>query len=323
LAQRNIYAYQVDFHNIKKGKDGKDVRSEFWDYNTFVDLLEDLLEQDQKDIKLNHSGWFHLLDSVEYRTIEVKEKIEGKETMVQKNCILGKFLYAEYGYKANYRDVDTLDSRISDKTLREGEERFVHFYIGEDGLLLLQGSQRLVRSKFEQYFQDFGNEFFENRGINLFTVSTLLKGDFIDEVNKLDNVMKIEVELAVEKPSSYENEVMKTARDQAIEFEANYAQIVWQRKYKKSGGLKGYVPFLSKIKPKGLKKPIQGVNNIKVLGNQNGELKRVYLSKISEKYTINVELDDNNQVIEESIYDEIRGVGSRREEIWRKENEQS
>jgi hypothetical protein len=316
MAERNIFAFQIDFQRIvKEGKE--EYYQDFWDYNIFKDLVENILERNQNDIKKIHNGWFQLLDGVKEYSDRM-EPLKKQRSKKLKN-LGGRFLYAEYGYVGDLRHVDTLAKRKNNKGIREGEEKYVYFVVREtDGLLLLQGDMKLVRSKFEDYFRTLGKDFLENRDIINITVSTLLRGDFIDEVKKLDDVNKIEIELAVEKTTSYENEVMKLAKNQAHEFSANYATITWQSKYRNES-LHGFQKFLESVKPRGTKKPIKGVSNIKVIGKQDGEYKRVYLSKISEKYPINVKLDENKVIVPSDIYSKIINLSMRRMKLWRGE----
>lgn len=314
--ERNFYAYQVDFQKLDKVEGDKEVFKDFWDFKNFSKMLTNVMSKKLNDLRIIHNGWFMLLDK--FNQVNTTFKYKNKE--VPYNYLVGRFLYAEFGYVGELWDVDTLAKRKNTKKPREGEEKFVYFLLREDGLLLLQGDMKVIRSKVENYFQVMGGEYMKNRGIYDITVSTLLRGDFIDEVKKLDAVSKIEVELAVEKTSSYENEVLLTAKNQAQEFEANYATLTMQSKYKKSG-LTGFEGFLNKIKPKGTKAPIGGVNNIKVIGKQDGEFKRVYLSKISEKYPVTVKVDENNNILEEEMYNKIKLIGTKRESLWREEED--
>ncbi|MGD6845248.1 hypothetical protein ACQCVH_22350 [Bacillus infantis] len=315
MAERNFYGYQIDFQEIRKDENQKEYYRDFWNATHFKELVADILDNNPNDIKQIHNGWFILLDQID----EYAEKylVNGKEE--EHNYLVGRFLYAEYGYVGKLRHVDTLAQRDNNKLPREGEEKFVYFYLRQsDGLLLLQGDMKVIRSKVEDYFAKFGKEYMENHDIHDLSIRTLLRGDFIDEVNRLDEVSKIEIELAVEKTNSFENELMTRARQQAKEFEANYATIIMQSKYKKDG-LKKIGEYIEKIKPRGTTAPIKGVNNIKVIGKQEGEFKRVYLSKISEKYTLNVEVDEKKNIDSDDLYNKVKDVGRKREELWRDE----
>jgi hypothetical protein len=314
--ERNFYAYQVDFQKLDKIEGDKEVYKDFWSFKSFTEMITGIKSQNINDLRIIHNGWFLLLDKIN----QVNTIIKKNDKEIPYNYLVGKFLYAEFGYVGGLWDVDTLARRDNTKKPREGEEKFVYFLLREDGLLLLQGDMKVIRSKVEDYLQTLGKEYMDNRSIYSVTVSTLLRGDFIDEVKKLDAVNKIEIELAVEKTSSYENEVLLSAKNQAQEFEANYATLTMQSKYKKTG-LAGYEKLLNTIKPKGRKAPVGGVNNIKVIGKQNGEFKRVYLSKISEKYPVNVKVDENNNIIEEEMYNNIKEMGTRRESLWREEKD--
>jgi hypothetical protein len=312
VAERNFYAYQIDFQKLKKSPDGKETYNNFWNYDNFKNMIDDIISRDKNDIKKIHNGWFMVLDEIK----ECSETVNNTEH----KYMVGRFLYAEYGYVGKLRHVDTLARRDNDKNPREGEEKFVYFYIrASDGLLLLQGDTKVIRSKVESYFSEFGKEYLQTQDIYDISVSTLLRGDFLDEIKKLDSVNKIEIELAVEKTNSYENELMRVAKKQAEEFEANYATIVMQSKYKKKS-LKGFEKFLEKIKPKGNAAPVKGVSNIRVIGKQDGELKRVYLSKISEKYSVNVKVDENKNLDPEDVYTKLKNTGLKRELLWREED---
>ncbi|HDR7065671.1 hypothetical protein COC65_16770 [Bacillus thuringiensis] len=316
MAERNFYAYQLDFQKLSKVDGENEVYADFWNYNNFKELLDNMLTRHINDIRKIHNGWFMLLDEIKEHTETVKRK--GKD--VEHKYIVGRFLYAEYGYVGMLRHVDTMEQRENDKLPREGEERYVYFYIrASDGLLLLQGDMKLIRQKVEGYFSEIGREYLQNHEIHDLSVSTLLRGDFLDEVNNLDEVTKIEIELAVAKVTSFENELMRTAQRQAEEFEANYATVVMQSKYRNKG-LKGFSGFLEKIKPKGTVQPVNGINNIKVLGKKEGDFKRVYLSKISEKYTVNVIVDDNKNIDANDMYNKVKEIGVKRVQLWRGES---
>jgi hypothetical protein len=314
--ERNFYAYQVDFQKLDKVEDDKEVYRDFWGFQNFKEMLSGIVAKHINDLRIIHNGWFLMLDK--FNEENETYKLKGKETAYK--YLVGRFLYAEFGYVGGLWNVDTLARRENTKKPREGEEKFVYFFLREDGLLLLQGDMKVIRSKVENYFQTLGKEYMDNRNIYGVSVSTLLRGDFIDEVKKLDAVNKIEIELAVEKTSSYENEVLLTAKNQAQDFEANYATLTMQSKYKQTG-LSGFEGFLNKIKPKGTKAPVGGVNNIKVIGKQDGEFKRVYLSKISEKYPVSVKVDENNNILEEDMYNKVKEMGKRRESLWREDGD--
>lgn len=312
MAERNFFAYQIDFQKIKESPDGKETYSSFWSYNNFKNMIDDIISKDKNDIKKVHNGWFMLLDEIK----EVSDTVNNTEH----KYMIGRFVYAEYGYVGKLRHVDTLEQRDNDKQPREGEEKFVYFYIrSSDGLLLLQGDIKVIRSKVEDYFSHLGKEYLQSHDIQDVSVSTLLRGDFLDEIKKLDIVNKIEIELAVEKTNSFENELMRMAKKQAEEFEANYATIVMQSKYKKTS-LKGFERLMEKIKPKGDDRPVKGVSNVKVIGKQDGEFKRVYLSKISEKYSVNIKVNENKNLDREDVYKKIRNIGLKREQLWREED---
>lgn len=317
MAERNFYAYQLDFQRLGKDSKGEDEYQDYWNYSKFKTMVDDILSRDPNDIKKVHNGWFMILDEINEITEKINAKLRGKSVKKEHKYLTGRFMYAEYGYVGKLRDVDTLAQRANNKKTREGEEKFVYFYIrASDGLLLLQGDMKVIRSKAEDYFYSLGKDYLDNNDVINFSISTLLRGDFLDEVSKLEDVTKIEVELAVEKTSSFENEVMKKAKNQAAELEANYATITWQSKYKKKG-LSGYQSLLETIKPKGTKAPVSGVSNIKVIGKQDGEYKRVYLSKISEKYKLDVKVDDKKNIDSRDMYNKVKDVGKKRQPLWR------
>jgi hypothetical protein len=321
LAQKNTYAYQIDFAKIKKVSKDKDVMKYYWDYDLLKRMFIELYQKDKNDIKIINSGWFYYLYYYKEYNESLDVVVNGIKKKEKRSFIMGKFLHAEYGSTADLRHADTLAKKKNNKGLREGEEKYVHFYVGSDGLLLLQGDVKLSRSRFETYFDELAKDFLKNENVNAFTVNTLLREDFIDEIDKLDQVSKIELELAIEKTTNFENEVMAETRQQAQEFDANYATITWQRKYKRDGTMKGYRTMLERFKPKGSDKPIKGVNNIKVIGKQSGDYKEVYLSKISEKYPLSVKLDSNNQVVSSDMYHKMKLAAARRERLWRSSDE--
>ncbi|WP_144501816.1 hypothetical protein [Bacillus thuringiensis] len=311
--EKNFYAFQLDFGKIVKDSKGNETYKEFWDYAQFKKMFESILDKDINDRKKLNNTWFMSLDQGN----EFSEKIDKEGKKLEHTYIVGRFLYAEYGYVGKLRHVDTMQQREHDKHPREGEEKYVYFYIrANDGLLLLQGDMKVIRSKVEEYIFNNGKEYLDSQQINNFSVSTLLRGDFLDEVKKLDEVTKIEIELAVEKTDTYENELMAVAQNHAKQVNANYATIVMQSKYKKEG-MSMVDKMLSRVKPNGSTRPINGVNNIKVIGKKEGELTRVYLSKISEKHVTKVKVDDNRVIDIDDIHKQMKEVGKKREGLWR------
>ncbi|ASB60326.1 hypothetical protein SC22_15930 [Bacillus sp. A053] len=324
MAEKFFHAFQVDIQKLITKKE-KEYLSDQWDSKVFIELLNSLSQRNPLDIRKTYSGWFMIIDEwfpkhVSNKVSSVQENPPKRKTDQENfDYIVGRFAYAEYGYVGDLRDVDTLVRRPNDKGIREGEEKFVYFYVRlSDGLLLLQGDMKVNRSKVEDYFSFIGKGFLQTKGFYDIAVRTLLRGDFLEEVKKLDAVNKIEVEIATEKPTSFENELLQETKKQALEFEANYATLSLSSKYKRGvEGMKNFESWLSKIKPKGTKAPVDGISNIKVIGKQDGDYKRVYLSKISEKYSVKVQLDDFNKIMSEKLYKAIHFVVVNRELLWR------
>ncbi len=298
-------SYQMDLEyidTIKEKDKKKEVYKSKWDAKSFKDVMLKLYQLDKQDRKRRYSGWFMYLEDL---------KVSGTTSLS------GRFRYAEYGYKGKWVHADSMEERDNDKSLREGEEQYVYFYFRlSDGLLLLQGDMKVTRSKVEDYISNIGKEKLKNSGYDNIAIRTLLREDFHKEIEKLDLVKLIEVEIQTEKTSSYENEAVIEAKRQAAEVEANYASVILRSKYRQQG-LKNIGQYLEGFKPRGSKTVASGVKNIKVIGDQNGELRRVYLDKIAEKYTRDLETDENKQLKKERVHTALNGIGEMREKIWR------
>ncbi|KDE46304.1 hypothetical protein DI43_15310 [Geobacillus sp. CAMR12739] len=74
VAERNFYAYQIDFQKLKKSPDGKETYSDFWNYCNFKGMIDDITSRN-KMIKKVHNGWFMLLDEIK----EFNEKVNNTE----------------------------------------------------------------------------------------------------------------------------------------------------------------------------------------------------------------------------------------------------
>ncbi|KKB34599.1 hypothetical protein QY97_02248 [Bacillus thermotolerans] len=92
--------------------------------------------------------------------------------------------------------------------------------------------------------------------------------------------------------------------------EATHVQLSYSAKRVKEGmSLSRVIPFIKKYKGK------QGITSIKVVGEQAGAEKNVYVNKYSEKYPIILKTDENNMLDKEDVYKKIQAVGKSRESL--------
>lgn len=301
---KNFYGYELDFTRINN-KNGKDEYQFIWDYQLIKDILIRCKTDDLADIKQIFGNWFLVVEDIEEINIE-------KENGSKTTYLAGRFVTGEYGRIGDLRNVDTMKTRKNNKQKREGEDKFIYFAIRkEDGLFLIQGDVKVSRGKVSEYLNLIGAELIKNNSYLDLDISTLLKKDFLDEIKNID-ISSVEVEIAVEKEISYENEIITAARNSAKEFEANYVKVEWLSKYKKSK-MKSVPQFLENIKPRGMGKPIKGINNIKVRGKEGSEDKTIFISRLSEKHELTLEFDTNNNPLKKEAYQQLSTLISNRD----------
>ena len=308
IKAKNFYAYELDFNRIKEVR-GTDVYQQIIDYDAIKEILMRCKTGSLADIKQTFdTNWFLVLEDV--------VEIEAQDSNRKEKYLAGRFVTGEYGRIGDLRNVDTMQTRLNDKKKREGEDKFIYFALRKkDGLLLLQGDVKVNRNRIVDYFNFVGESVIKRKSYLEIGVSTLLKKDFLDEIASI-NVTSLEIEIAAEKEAGYENEVITAARNSAKEFEANYVKLVWTAKYSRDK-LTGLNSFVEKVVPRGSKKPIKGINNIKVRGKDGDEFKTIYISKLSEKHEVSMEFDDNNNPVKDQAYVSLSNLILNRETLGR------
>lgn len=296
MAKKNIQAYQIDLHYLGKKEDGNEVDKVKWDADKFEKVLKHIHNKSIHDRQKKFNGWFTFLD----------------ELIIEDKVILGKFRYAEYGFKSDLIHSETLLTRENPRNIKEGEEKYIHFFVRKlDGLLLIQGDIKLNRAKVSEYINSIGEEEIQKQGLTFILVSYLLRKDFFAELEALERSKAFILEVTKESLSG-ENEVIRELQNQVMEMEGNEVQLIFQAKYLKKG-LQKVNFFVNKYKDK------PGIKNIKVVGNQSGAERIIDLDKQNEKYTGNFQTDENNMVISEDMYSKMREIGEGRHILGRRD----
>lgn len=302
MAMKNFMAYKLDFEYFDEAEE---LLKSKWNKRLSSKLLDEIFSMDKIDKRKRFNNKAGYVEDLIYAYDENREPCG----------MSGRLRYVEYGSKGKWLNGLTFEERENDKTLQEGEEVFVYFHIRlVDGLVLLQGDFNFQRAQFQGYFQQVGNAILNDENYRNISVRTLLRDNFRDELEKLDEIKRIEVEIKTSETSSYENEVLRTARGDAEEINANYASIAFHSKYKKEG-LNNLERLLDSVGISGTRTAARGINSVVVEGKDEDELKKVYLDKISEKFPREIEVDVNKQLVKEDVYEVLREISMDREKL--------
>jgi hypothetical protein len=290
--KKHFNAYQIELHYLKR-HENNEVDAKKWDKDFIVKLLNGIFKNNLKDRTKNFGSWILFLD----------------ELQNEEHYIFGRFISAEYGTVGDLIHVDLLTSRTNPRDLREGEQQATHFLIRKsDGLLLLQTSQRVQRSKVATYFDELGKSVIEGEGLTYINVCTLVNTEFFDNVRSLDKVNSTVVEIASKQSSSDENEVIKNMQGEIEKLKGTHVKLEFLAKRQREG-LLSVLPFIELYKDK------PGVTAIKVVGKQDGAERTFNLESFSEKYGRKVKVDANNQPISEDMYDNMKEVAKKRNRL--------
>lgn len=299
VRRKRFNAYQIDLHYLRKHK-GNEFDAVKWDYKIIEQILKNIygLKLHFRAKRYNDS-WLMYLDYLD----------------CDEHVIFGRFASAEYGTVSELVHADNLTLRPNPKLLREGETEYTYFMIrNSDGLLLLQGNQRLSKNRFNEYIQEFGQKIIEASGITFIEVCTLLEQSFFDSIRQLNSVNNILIEISTLEPRADENEAVRALQGEAYEIKATHVTLDFKAKYKREG-LKNVFPLLNNYKDK------PGVTKIVVKGKLAGAEKVINLNDSQEKYDKRVKVDSNNQPIMSSVEEVLRGIVNHRAPLRGGENE--
>jgi hypothetical protein len=290
LAHINFHAYQIDMHYVYRAPDGKEYDRYTWDPQDMVDILNDIYNRPIIERQKKFNGWFIVLD----------------ELRVRKRYIVGRFKYAEYGYKSNLIHADTLATRDNPRDIREGEEKHIHFYIRKsDGFMLLQGHQRVTQHKITEYIDSLARHKIQSLEYTYVFISLLLDTDFTAKIRNLDKITALSLEITSKVPASAESEVIQVMQNTIDELEGTHVQLMFKAKYKRDG-LKQVIPFVQKYDRK------QGITSIKVIGLKDGAEQTISVEQYREKHPRNCPVNANNILITPMVYRIMTLIGRSR-----------
>lgn len=213
----------------------------------------------------------------------------------------GFFKSAKYNHRPDLIDKQNLQERQNPKKLTEGEGEKTHFAIGFNGneaLLLLESKRDgVLIGTFQLYLERFLERIDANYRIN---IGLSVRGDFKTKLKELEQVSAVEIFTPYTLVTDTFGEDLPISKDD-IRDDAILTFKAKKRQSIKSLTNKIYEIFSHKQKDK--------ISRIKVYGKtaiQSGVL--LDTDKLKDHDNIKVELDDNKQVITDSILPVMRNM---------------
>lgn len=206
----------------------------------------------------------------------------------------GFFKSAKYNHRPDLIDKQNLQERQNPKRLTEGEGEKTHFAIGFNGneaLLLLESKRDgVLIGTFQLYLEKFLRRIADSYDV---TIGLSVKGDFKTKLKELEQVSSVEIFTPYTLVTDTFGETLPLSKsdikdDAILKFNAKKRQSI------KGLTNKIYEIFSHKQKDK--------ISRIKVYGKtarQSGIL--LDTDKLKDHDNVKVELDDNKQVITDSI----------------------
>lgn len=209
----------------------------------------------------------------------------------------GYFKSAKYDYRPPLIDKTTLSERKSPKLQTEGESELTHFAMsvdGEDILLFLEQKRTGVTiSTFARYLKKFisniNNSCYVDYGL-------CVRGDFNSKLKELSSATAIEVYV----PNKV---VTDTFGDEAVAMKNVKHDAVITISAERSCSIKQSAKDIFRL----MTNHVADINRIKIYGKV-GESARTLLdtSKLKDKSTLSVNVDNNNQVVSSDILSKIK-----------------
>lgn len=290
----SFMAFHMDLHYLKTTSKGQ-FDSTTWSGDFITDLFKHIEGLNDVQRKMDVKGqWFMLLEEVKY----------------EEKYVYGYFTSAEYGSVRNLIHADTLIKRDNPKGIREGEEQYTHFFIRKsDGLLLLQWNQKVTRSRVAEYIDKYSTDILRAYNYEYVNVCTLVGGEFLEELKRLDVVKETILEIT-SKEKSDDNEFIQEVQDEVESLSATHVALSFKAKYQRDG-LGKLIPFINKFKGQ------KGVTSIKIIGDQDGAERKINIDTYSEKYRKSVKIDANGNPMSPNVYEQLERIAVKREMIHR------
>ncbi|WP_019636139.1 hypothetical protein [Paenibacillus fonticola] len=290
--KRNFYAFQIDLHYLDPDQHATDAVK--WDPEIITELFTRIvaIPESQRGQKYKDS-WLMYLSSFSN----------------EEHYLFGKFLSAEYGTVGELIHADTHITRPNPKAKREGELEATYFYIRKaDGFMLLQGSQRLTRARFEEYIEKLGNEVITENNLTYIQVCTLVEKEFFDHISELTSVNKLMFEVTKTELAADESQTTRALQNDIEEISATDVKLEFVAKYQRSG-MNSVIDLVRRYKQQ------KGVTKIVVKGKVGNAEKIINMEESQEKYARKVEVDTNNQPMLTSVENVLIQIASQRRSI--------
>jgi len=211
----------------------------------------------------------------------------------------GFFKSAKYNHRPDLIDKQNLQERQNPKKLTEGEGEKTHFAIGLNGneaLLLLESKRDgVLINTFQLYLEKFLEGIDKNYRVN---VGLSVRGDFNTKLKELERVSAVDIFTPYTQVTDTFGEKLPIAKgdirdDAIVSFKA-----------KKSQSIKGMINKLYEIFSH---KENDKISRIRVYGKKGSQADVLLdTNKLKDHDNIKVELDENKQVITDSILPTIK-----------------
>ncbi len=211
----------------------------------------------------------------------------------------GFFKSAKYNHRPDLIDKQNLQERQNPKKLTEGEGEKTHFAIGLNGneaLLLLESKRDgVLINTFQLYLEKFLEGIDKNYRVN---VGLSVRGDFNTKLKELERVSAVDIFTPYTQVTDTFGEKLPISKgdirdDAIVSFKA-----------KKSQSIKGMINKLYEIFSH---KENDKISRIRVYGKKGSQADVLLdTNKLKDHDNIKVELDENKQVITDSILPTIK-----------------
>ncbi|MET1173790.1 hypothetical protein [Paenibacillus amylolyticus] len=288
-SNKTFYAYQLDLHYLSSDNHATDAVK--WDSSIIEQLFTEImgLSDRERNIKYN-DAWLMFLSHVS----------------IYEHYIFGSFYSAEYGTVGELLHADSLEVRKNPKGIREGELAPTYFYIRKaDGLILLQGSKRLTRSRCEEYLERLGASVIADNDLTYIQLCTMLNTGFFSQIAELNSVNNIQLEVTKSELPADENPAVIALQNDLEEISATDVKLEFVAKYQRAG-MNKVIDLVRRYKQQ------KGVTKIIVKGKLGDAHKTVNMEESQEKYTKRVEVDTLNQPMLSSVEDALIQIASQR-----------
>jgi len=270
IGSRTITHYSLI---VQQNKNQKEV-----DPVAIKNCLDFIAAQDKENVKYDDTSAhkFHFLASLHHDS----------------DCLLGYFKSARYDYRPPLIDKDTLIERKSPKKVSEGESELTHFAIAiedDDALLLLEQKRSGVSiNTMVRYLNIFMKTVLPGHTI---VAGLSVKGDFNAKLKELSRAVSVDIYMPHSVVTdTFENEPISTKNVKAnavITLHAEKTHSILSSAKDLYLKMTNHKADISRIKIHG-----KTASNTDILLDTN---------KLKDKNTVKVELDENNQVISNSM----------------------